>query len=437
MSFYRNNRKNDNYREQPFSKNKLAEFQVSNKSFQSATIISSLSITVFIFILFILKINFTISESDIQTISGITAGLCGFALAIPLFLKDFDISSNFWRQFYLIAITFLIATFIAIISFLLINDSESINVIIYFWFFLSISFSVNINNINIFLNKTKLKLSLNPILNLSVSYIALFLSLYFSEGYFWVHATIIFTVYGFYLTLTLMLAIFVELFFIKKKTEDNDTRIKEAIQHLIEKYRDEAFDEQTLLDKLKTEAFSKEQEIISRTKIQELVTEMDFETSDNGSKITIYDYNKIIPRWRKEYDAILDEHKTIIFIRDEMRGVYGYSDELEINKKEIEEVYELLSKKLNLSVELLKENNCISKYYLINGKIIFDKPDINRYHILLCLFIIKNADSIEEGKSIYLDKSNDIEYLNSYNAIKKYIDYPIEITSKKSLSKMK
>jgi hypothetical protein len=437
MSFYRNNWKNDNYREQPFSKNKLAKFQVSNKSFQSATIISSLSITVFIFILFILKINLTISESDIQIIGGITAGLCGFALAIPLFLKDFDISSNFWRQFYLIAITFLIATFIAIISFLLVDDSNSINVIIFFWFFLSISFSVNINTINVFLNKTKLKLSLNPILNFSVSCIALFLSLYFSEGYFWVYATIIFTIYGFYLTLTLMLAILVELFLIKNKTEDNDTRIKKAIQHLIEKYIDEAFDEQTLLDKLKTEAFSNEQEIISRTKIQELVAEMDSETSDNGSKIVIYDHNKIIPRWRKEYDAILDEHKIIIFIRDEMRGVYGYSDELKIKEKEIEEIYELLSKKLNLSVELLKENNCISKYYLINGKITFNEPDIKRYHILLCLFIIKNADYIEEGKGIYLDESNDIEYLKGYNSIKEYINYPIEITSKKSLSKIK
>jgi hypothetical protein len=135
MSFYRKNRNNDNYGEQPFSEKEKARFIVSNKSFQSAIVVSSVVITFFVFILFIIKTNFAISESDIQTICEVTAGLCGFALAIPLFLKDFDITSDFWKQFYLIAITFLIAAFISVIAFLQIDDTTSINVTLYLYFF--------------------------------------------------------------------------------------------------------------------------------------------------------------------------------------------------------------------------------------------------------------------------------------------------------------
>jgi hypothetical protein len=62
MGFYKKNRNNDNYRGQPFSEKKMTRFQVSDKSFQSATIISSLGITIVAFILFIVRINFTVSE---------------------------------------------------------------------------------------------------------------------------------------------------------------------------------------------------------------------------------------------------------------------------------------------------------------------------------------------------------------------------------------
>ena len=326
MGFYKKNRNNDNYREQHFSEKKRTRFQVSDKSFQSATIVSSLTITIFASILFIIKKNFSISESDIQTVSGITAGLCGFALAIPLFLKDFDITSNFWKQFYLIAITFLVATFISVISFLLIDDLNAINVELYLWFFISIVISVNIGNIIIFWNKAKFKISLNPIFNLSISYLALFISLFFSKGDFWIYATTLFTIYGFYLTLTLMLAILIELCSTNKQTEDNDTRIKKAIQHLAEKYKEKALDEQTLLDKIKSEEFPNEQEIISRTKVQDLVMEMDSETADNEPKISFFEFGKIIPRWKNEYEKEVLNFPTFIFLELETpQPVYSYN----------------------------------------------------------------------------------------------------------------
>jgi len=429
MSFYKKYRNNENYREQPFSTKKMTRFQVSDKSFQSATIVSSLVITIFVFILFVVKKNFAISESDIQTVSGITAGLCGFALAIPLFLKDFDISSNFWKQFYLIAITFLVASFVGVISFLLIDDLQSINITL--WFFLSIVISANITNVNLLWNKSKFKVSLNPILNLSISYLALFLSLFFYKGDFWVSATVLFTIYGFYLTLTLMLAILVELLFANKKTENNDTKIKKAIQRLVEKHKEQALDEQTLLDKLKSEEFPNVQEIISRTKVQDLVTEMDSETADNEPKITIFEYNRtVIPRWRKEYDEKLKITDTTIFIR-----AYFYEGEqLKEEEKASDEIYTFLSNNTNLSKELLRENNCISKYYLFNGKVKPDGYSING-HILIYLPVISNA-VYEEGDTIYLNnfEGYSIETLHECRGRENYKDKPIKIILSKSLS---
>jgi hypothetical protein len=364
---FRKNRNEDNT-EQQFSEKQREKFQVSDKSFRKATLVSSLTITVFILILLVVKAVFLVSESDIQSICEITTGFSAFALAIPLFLRDFNVASIFWKQFYLISITFFIATFIGVIAFLQISEDDSNNIMLYLWFFFSIIISVNINNITYLGCKLKLRVSLNPIINLSISYFFLLVSLIFSKGDFLVYGTILFTVYGFYLTLTLMISVLFELLFSKPK-EDNDWRIKKAIQYLVEKYKETAFDKQTLLDKLKSESFPDEQEIISRTKIQDLVAEMDTETADDQPKIAIYEYDKIIPRWRKEYDGIFNKNKpNVLFI---YRGILYDNDSSIVNiyKKHNEEIYGILSNKTKLSKELLKDNNVLlsKKFYLVKG----------------------------------------------------------------------
>ncbi|GHT72504.1 hypothetical protein AGMMS50262_01390 [Bacteroidia bacterium] len=399
MTFYRRGR-NDNNREQQFSEKKKAKFQVSDKSFRKATLVSSLTITVFVFTLFIIKAAFAISESDIQTICEITAGLSAFALAIPLFLKDFDITSNFWKQFYLIAITFLIATFIGVVTFLQTSEDESKNIMLYLWFFFSILISVNVNNLTHLGNQLKLKISLNPILNLSISYLCLLISLIFSKGNFLVYGTILFTIYGFYLILTLMMSVLFELLF-SKPTKDNDLRIKRAIQHLVEKYKEMAFDEQTLLDKLKSESFPNEQEIISRTKIQDLVAEMDIATAADEPKITIYEYDKIIPRWRKEYDEILSPEFIFLTIdkSDIEENIYAMNNKF--YKSHIEEIFEILSNKTELSKEILKENNVLERNYYI------------KYGVIDCITYDYSSFYYTSGKYFKNDKGLDLFYLSA------------------------
>jgi hypothetical protein len=124
-----------------------------------------------------------------------------------------------------------------------------------------------------------------------------------------------------------------------------------------------------LLDKLKSEEFPDEQEIISRTKIQELVAEMDSETADNEAKITIYEYDKIIPRWEKEYDTIVKESiPKYIFIT---HGIimHDYQNK-PLDNKIAEEIFDIVSNKTYLSKELLKENNIMAKKYHIAKVII-------------------------------------------------------------------
>lgn len=369
MGFHRNHRKRDNeWGQQPPEKKQRDTFIVSDQSVRIAAFGSAVSITVFATILFVIKASFDISDSDLQTLAGITAGLCGFALAIPLFLKDFDITSTFWKQFYLISITYLVSAFFGVISFMQMPDTGAIGVTLYLFFFIAILISVNVSNIGALFRRQhrfRLKMSSNPVLNLIIAYCALFLSLIFSKGNFWIYATALFGIYGFYLTLTLMLSILVELFSKNKKAESNDMRIKRAIQRLAERYHGKALDEQTLLDLLKANEFSCEPEIISRTKIEELVAEMDSETESDEPQITLHgDYDAvIIPRWTEQFVEMLNDVNVVILIS----GYYPEND-LKLRDKEVSAIYTILGQQTGLSKELLAENNGLTKFYFVKGQ---------------------------------------------------------------------
>jgi hypothetical protein len=203
--------------------------------------------------------------------------------------------------------------------------------------------------------------------------------LIFSKGNFWIYATALFTIYGFYLTLTLMLSIFIELLFTKPQAEDNDTRIKRAIQRLAEKYKEKALDEQTLLDLLKAEEFPNEPEIISRTKIQELVAEMDTKTADIEPKISIYEYDKIIPRWTKEDESIVEKIVPKYIFLNIVNNYFCF-DSYKIGKELIIKIYNQLSLNTHKSIELLKENNVLERKYEIRYMKVKYKKEINSYN---------------------------------------------------------
>jgi hypothetical protein len=412
MSF--NKRRNNNEGQyQPPQEKAKPSFIISNKSFQVASLISSTSITLLFVIVFIAKITYSISEGDIQNLCQITAGLSGLTLAIPLFLKDFDVSSNFWKQFYLIAVTFLCATFIGIFSFLQTNSVDTKNVTFYFWFFFAVAISTNFTSISFWKRKSiaKISISQKPLLNFCISYLVLIASLFFANGDYLMYCTILFSVYGFYLTLSLMLSILVELFLPSPKAESNDLKIKKAIEELAYQYKNQPLDEQDLIDKLRKESLIDNQEIISRSKVQELVSDMDLEVETDKPKIAIYDYNYIIPRWSKEFDNILREsNPKYLFLG--CSSAFYYRKDLEnlIWDKEFlksygDTIYKIMSEHCGLSVELLKDNNSLIKKYRV-VKFMDEKDD--HYHSQKALLLV---DINSEGNSIFkinLDEEHSI-----------------------------
>lgn len=349
----------------------LSRFVVSDRSFGIGTIVSSLTILIILTVLVILKVTYTLSETDLQSICQITAGLSGLTLAVPLFLKDFEITSNFWRQFYLIAITFLAATFIGLFSFLQINATETKEITIYLWFFFSLTISISITTIGSFRNWFRINVRLNPLTNFCISYAILIASLTLAKGNFLFYAVILFTIFGVYLTLSLMCSILVELFFPTGR-EDNDSRIKKGIEVLVNQYKNEALEEQVLIDRLKMVVFPNEQDIVSRSKIQELTAEMDLETVSGNPKLTIYEYNFVIPRWTKEFDEILKNSYPKYFFL--VYSTYKFEDELDFPnllsdssflKVHENKIYQILSQNTSLSSQLLKENNSLIHKYKI------------------------------------------------------------------------
>jgi hypothetical protein len=398
-----NKRRNNNEgQHQPLPEKLKSGFIISDKSFYTATFISSLTITALLIILVVIKVAYAISETDIQSICQITAGLSGLTLAIPLFLKDFDVKSSFWRQFYLIAITFLFATFIGLFSFLQTNGTESKSIIIYLWFFFSLTISINISNVarigKWVKSKSKVTISSNPLTNFFASYFILLISLFFAKGDFLIYGTILFTIYGFYLTLSLMLSILVELFSSKPKEDDNEMKLKKAIEYLAIKYKSEPLEEQKLIDRLRKEVFFNDQEMVSRTKVQDLVGDMDSETDLASPKVTIYDYNYIIPRWTSEFDKTLKNSTPKIIVlycsssSYESKELGNLLSDSHFLQKYEDKLYNILSQNTGLSVELLKDNSSLTKKYRVS-KFIYYRTNIGysssnyNYLISLCLML--------------------------------------------------
>jgi hypothetical protein len=403
-----NKRRNNNEgQHQPLPEKPKSGFIISDKSFYTATYISSLTISLFLIILVVIKVAYSISETDIQSICQITAGLSGLTLAIPLFLKDFDVKSSFWRQFYLIAITFLFATFIGLFSFLQTNDTESKSIIIYLWFFFSLTISINLSNVvrigKRINTKSTVTISSNPLINFFASYFILLISLLFAKGDFLIYGTILFTIYGFYLTLSLMLSILVELFSSKPKEDNNEMKLKKAIEYLAIKYKSEPLEEQKIIDRLRKEIFLNDQEIVSRTKVQDLIGDMDLETDLSNPKVTIYDYNYIIPRWTSEFDKLLKNSTPKIIVLYCSSSSYEYKElgnllsDSHFLKKYEDKLYNILSKNTGLSVELLKDNSSLTKKYRI-AKFIYDRTNrgysSSNYNYLILVDTYSNENSI-------------------------------------------
>ncbi|MBN9286213.1 MULTISPECIES: hypothetical protein [unclassified Flavobacterium] len=397
MSFYPFNNEERNHNQLPSGSKR--NFKVSESASRSGNASSAITVSLVLFLIFCLKVDFAVNKTDIQSIVQIVAGLGGFALAVPLFLKDFESNSTFWRQFYITALTFMLATFIGLFAFLTMNN-DLIKTGLNIWFVVPVCVSFAIPLIKY--GKREMKQSLG--LWVAGSYGCLFLSLIDSNGSLLVNIVMLFTIYGMYLMLGLMFAVLAELLMAGNETNNYDRKIKMVIEEVVLEHKGEAINENSLLELLKLK-FQDNMEILSRNKIKMLVLEMDMETLPDQPKITITeDREYVIPRWRKEFDVILSEKAPNIIITDfykqsilnsidnllKERTFGGYTDK----------IYNLLSRYTGLSAALLKENAVIPLLY--KGMVVFKYGTVINTHTMLMKWADMMKFKDENKEELYL-----------------------------------
>ncbi|SDH34954.1 hypothetical protein [Chitinophaga filiformis] len=357
----------NNHRHRPISPAPVERraFTVSDNATRNGSLVAGVTATIFLVWLFFMKQAFCLSETDIQCLCQITGGLSGLTLAIPLFLKDFDVTSTFWQQFYLIAITFLATTFTGVYIFLLpINDN--VEVAVHLWFLIAIGYVVMEPGVAPLINfnlQPYLNLTSNPAYNLVYHYSLLILpAVYFVEANHIFYILVLFTIYGFYLTLSLMFSILFELAMNNQAQTvlGNEQRIKRAIAELSLNYRSTAMTEDFLLDKLKDESFPAERDIISKEAVRTFLDEMNNETSSQAPKITLTYNNKIIPRWSSDLEQTLLNATVSVIIFEWGWNQKNFNLSTVKDSQEFEsyrqKCNQLLGENSGLSNELITEN---------------------------------------------------------------------------------
>lgn len=357
----------NNHRHHPISPAPVERqaFTVSDNATRNGSLTAGITVTIILVWLFFKKQTFCLSETDVQCLCQITGGLSGLTLAIPLFLKDFDVTSTFWRQFYLIAITFLATTFIGVFVFLLpINDN--VEVVVHLWFLIAVGYVVIEPGAALMINfnlQPYPNLISNPVYNLMYYYAILILpAVYFVQANHIFYILLLLTIYGFYLTLSLMFSILFELAMNNQVQAvlDNRQRIKKAIAELALNYRGMAMTENFLLDKLKDESFPDEREIISKEAVRTFLDEMNNETTSQVPKITLTSSNKIIPRWSNDLEQVLLNATVNVIIFEWGWNQNSFNSSTVKDSQEFElysqKCNQLLGKNSGLSDELVTEN---------------------------------------------------------------------------------
>ena len=252
----------------------------------------SVSLIALIPIFFRIPLHLKLNDADLQALSQITAALGAFMITIPLFLRDLHKGSIFWRHFFAIAFTLIMATFAGVVSFLFNNSEQEITA--NFWLVLAFVLSILVNVAQTILGgknrkrrtgRIKVGAKFDSILSFSVSLLILVASVASAFGDPITVIFILLSLFGFYLTLVLIFAILTQITINLKNSgtadgspTDYDQQLRLAIAALVNKYPGHAFTQQELLHRLRTESFPQTPQIVSPTRVESLVSLMDADT---------------------------------------------------------------------------------------------------------------------------------------------------------------
>jgi hypothetical protein len=352
----------------------LSDFAVE-ASIAGATI----GFSVILIIVWLLKACFLVEQSDIQTAVQISAGLGALSLAIPLFLRDFRVQETLWMSFLILSTIFLISTCVGFVTFLLQSNPEEVmltfaglvSIIVVSNFRTAIALrrlhrhlknkaknlqKSTLDHISVHISPTKPVEFLFVIL---LSLVCIFTSRGLPASFLLLFS------YGIMLLLATLSASIISALThhdLRTDSEEAKSKLKDAIQKVLEESPHIAFTEQELLDALRAGPYKGYSHLISRSAVQLAVSEMDIEDRENEPKATIGEYDKVIPRWNDIYDRQSFETTPTIIVFE--RNIF-YKDIVDIlsdlKEKKSKQLLAAISKKSGLSIELLKDGNTLDR----------------------------------------------------------------------------
>lgn len=353
----------------------LSDFAVE-ASIAGATI----GFSVILIIVWLLKASFLVEQSDIQTAVQISAGLGALSLAIPLFLRDFRVQETLWMSFLILSTIFLISTCVGFVTFLLQSNPEEARLT--FAGFVAIIVVSNFRTAialrrlqRLHKNKAKnlqnstpdyISVHISPTKPVEFLFIVLLsLVCIFTSSGLPASFLLLFS-YGIMLLLATLSASIISALThhdLRTDAEEAKSKLKDAIQKVLEESPHIAFTEQELLDALRDGPYKGYSHLISRSAVQLAVSEMDIEDSENEPKATIWEYDKVIPRWNDIYDKQSFEATPPILV---FEPTFGYEKDIagrvsDLKEKKSKQLLAAISKKSGLSIELLKDGNILDR----------------------------------------------------------------------------
>ena len=357
---------------------KTFTWHLSAKAVEVSSAGSTVVFTLILLIVWILRLRFQVEQSDIYAAVSISAGLGALSLAVPLFLRDFNIQQTLWRSFLILATVFIVTTCVGVVTFLIQSGMEEsqlmfagfISVIVVinfrtaialrrlfkFWKFTSTRPSITDHRTDIYISPTQPD-EFILIIVLAITCIIT------CEGL--PSTFLILFAYGIMLLLSTLSASIISSFtYSKMRTADEESKyqLKVAIQEILENNPERAFSEQELLDALRSGPYKVNIDLISRPVIQTLVSDMDNEFRENAPKVTVWEYDKVIPRWNNDYQRQILEKAPTIFV---FKGKWEYLDDdirntiVKLQSKASDELLPYLSTSFNISIELLRDANIL------------------------------------------------------------------------------
>ena len=295
-------------------------WHLSDIAMEASVAGTTIGLTFILVIVWLLDVHFLVDQSDIQTAVQISAALGALSLAIPLFLRDFRVQETLWRSFLILSTIFLISTCVGFVTFLLQSNPEEARLTLAG--FISIIVVSNFRTVIALrrlqkYSKNKAKYPQNSTVNhisvrigptkpfeFLITMLLVLIFIFTSRGL--PSAFLLLFSYGIMLLLATLSATIISAFTYNERTpiEEAKHMLKAAIQRVVEKNLDRAFTEQELLDTLREGPYRGHSELISRTAIQTAVSEMDIESMEAEPKITIWNYDKVIPRWKDVYNEL-------------------------------------------------------------------------------------------------------------------------------------